>query len=198
MRQYKEIASKPYCCVPAVLEAILLRHGYKFDQVDIANYFGLTVPTDEMDSLSGTFTKLNASDEVSMIGIHLGKDGFNSFFADNGISLSETFVSASELSELNIESVLDAIPEDSDAVFFFDYGVLYGEERNKGVGHNGAFISREGEYVSYLDPGPRRLGINKVKIDDLLCAMKAAYAGGGISVISGYLASDSNGNNQCK
>lgn len=184
MRQYEVIESKPYCCVTAVLETILLRHGYRFDQVDIANYFGLTVPVNDVDAMSGTFTKLDASNDVRLIGIHLGKDGFNSFFAENGISLKETFISASMLSELNMESVLDAIPEESDVIFFFDYGTLYGEERNKGVGHNGAFISKCGEDICYLDPGPRRLGKNNVNIDDLLYAMKAAYAGGGISVIN--------------
>lgn len=34
-----------------------------------------------------------------------------------------------------------------------------------------------------IDPGPRRLGVNSVKIEDMLFAIKAAYAGGGISVI---------------
>ena len=88
------------------------------------------------------------------------------------------------MSELNFESVLDAIPCDSDVIFFFDYGYLYKETRNIGVGHDGVYLSKSKDELYYLDPGPRRLGVNSVKIEDMLLAIKAAYAGGGISVIT--------------
>ena len=63
MRDYKIVASEPYCCVTAILESILLKHGYVFNQVMIADYFGLTVPADEYAQLSKTFKNLKVSDE---------------------------------------------------------------------------------------------------------------------------------------
>lgn len=184
MRDYKIVASEPYCCVTAILESILLKHGYVFNQVMIADYFGLTVPADEYAQLSKTFKNLEVSDDIREYGLHLDANGFNTFFSENNIALRETFIKASELSELNFESVLDAIPCDSDVIFFFDYGYLYKETRNIGVGHDGVYLSKSKDELYYLDPGPRRLGVNSVKIEDMLFAIKAAYAGGGISVIT--------------
>lgn len=119
MRDYKIVASEPYCCVTAILESILLKHGYVFNQVMIADYFGLTVPADEYAQLSKTFKNLKVSDDIREYGLHLDANGFNTFFSENNIALRETFIKASELSELNFESVLDAIPCDSDVIFFF-------------------------------------------------------------------------------
>ncbi len=183
MRQYTLIPSKPYCCVTSVLESILLKYNYRYDQVEIADFFGLTVPEEELEPLAKYFKNMTTSEDVHQLGLHLGKDGLNTFFMAKRIELRETFVSASSLSDMNFDSVLDAIPSEADVIFFFDYGTLYSEQRNKGVGHDGIFLKREGELLSYLDPGPRRLGVNTVNTDDMLNAMKAAYAGGGLSVI---------------
>lgn len=46
------------------------------------------------------------------------------------------------------------------------------------------FISVKNDKLKYLDSGPRRLGINEVDIFSMLNAMKGAYAGGGLSVIT--------------
>lgn len=184
MRQYRLIESEPYCCVTSSLESILLKHGYNFDQIAIADFFGVTVPTEEYAEMCKKFQNVKASNEVHDIGIHLDQKGLNSFFEANNIKLKETFIKASELSELNFESILDAVSQDSDIMFFFDYGVLYDENRNIGVGHDGIYICKKNDKLIYLDSGPRRLGTNEVNILSMLNAMKRAYAGGGLSVIT--------------
>lgn len=184
MRQYRLIKSEPYCCVTSSLESILLKHGYSFNQIAIADFYGITVPTEEYSEMCKKFQNVKVSNEVHDIGIHLDKKGLNSFFEANNINLKETFIKASELSELNIESILDAVPQESDVMFFFDYGILYDEKRNIGVGHNGIYIGKKNDKLIYLDSGPRRLGVNEVDIFSMLNAMKKTYAGGGLSVIS--------------
>lgn len=184
MLQYRLIASEPYCCVTSSLESILSKHGYNFNQIAIADFYGVTVPTKEYAEMSKKFKNIATSDDVHDIGIHLGKKGLNTFFEANNIKLKETFIKASELSELNFETVLDAVPQDSDIMFFFDYGILYDEKRNIGVGHDGIYIGKKNDKLKYLDSGPRRLGINEVDIFSMLNVMKGAYAGGGLSVIT--------------
>lgn len=184
MRQYRLIESEPYCCVTSSLESILLKHGYNFDQIAIADFFGVTVPTEEYVEMCKKFQNVKASNEVFEIGIHLDNNGLNTFFEAHDIKLKETFIKASELSELNFESILDAISQDSDVMFFFDYGILYDEIRNIGVGHNGIYIGKKNDKLLYLDSGPRRLGINEVDIFSMLNAIKHTYAGGGISIIT--------------
>lgn len=45
MRGYTNIKADDFCCIGAVLEAILIRNNYKkYSQYDIINEFGLTVP----------------------------------------------------------------------------------------------------------------------------------------------------------
>lgn len=178
MRQYRLIKSEPYCCVTSSLESILLKHGYNFNQIAIADFYGVTVPTEEYADMCKTFQNIKASNDVHDIGIHLDNNGLNNFFEAHDIKLRETFIRASELSELNFESILDAVPQDSDIMFFFDYGILYDEKRNIGVGHDGIYIGKENDKLIYLDSGPRRLGINEVDIYSMLNAMKKAYAGG--------------------
>lgn len=184
MRHYRLVESEPYCCVTSSLESILLRHGYSFNQIVIADFYGVTVPSYEYNEMCKKFQNIKVSDEVHDIGIHLDNNGLNTFFEAHDIKLKETFIKASELSELNFESILDSVPQDFDIMFFFDYGILYDEKRNIGVGHDGIYIGKENDKLIYLDSGPRRLGINEVDIYSMLNAMKKAYAGGGISIIT--------------
>ena len=53
MKQYEIIRSAPYCCVCAVLESIIKRHGYDISQFDIANYIGLVCSPSDMATLEG-------------------------------------------------------------------------------------------------------------------------------------------------
>lgn len=184
MRHYRLVESEPYCCVTSSLESILLKHGYNFNQIAIADFYGVTVPTEEYAEMCKKFQNVKTSSEVHDIGIHLDKNGLNTFFEAHDIKLKETFIKASELSELNFESLLDAVPQDSDIMFFFDYGILYNEKRNIGVGHDGIYIGKINDKLIYLDSGPRRLGINEVDLYSMLDAMKGAYSGGGLSIIT--------------
>ena len=58
MRQYRLIESEPYCCVTSSLESILLKHGYNFDQIAIAEFEHVS-EEDDMSKISfGYLNKL--------------------------------------------------------------------------------------------------------------------------------------------
>lgn len=57
----------------------LVEAWIRFNQVMIADYFGLTVPADEYAQLSKTFKNLKVSDDIREYGLHLDANGFNTF-----------------------------------------------------------------------------------------------------------------------
>lgn len=183
MRQYEVVISAPYCCVCAVIESILKRHGFQQTQYDLANFAGLVVPDDELENLPKELTNLSTSNVVLDYGIHLYSDTLNSFFQANGIPLRETYICPGYLSDMNFEDVLKSTSEEFDVLLLFDYGVLHNEERSRNVGHCVLYLSQEDRHLTYLDPGPRCMGVNTADIDDMLSAIKARK-NGGISIIS--------------
>ena len=166
MREYKLIKAQPYLCVCAALQSVLLRHGYELDQLEIAKQLGVTIPVSAIDNTTLQYQNLSFSDEEKELGTHLGRRTLNDFFKQNSIDLRETFVTKSEIGEFNFESILSSIDESFDALIFFDYGTLFNEIQNKGVGHCGLFVTIKESDLIYADPGPRRFGLNKVSIDN--------------------------------
>lgn len=183
MREYKLIKAQPYLCVCAALQSVLLRHGYELDQLEIAKQLGVTIPVSAIDNTTLQYQNLSFSDEEKELGTHLGRRTLNDFFKQNSIDLRETFVTKSEIGEFNFESILSSIDESFDALIFFDYGTLFNEIQNKGVGHCGLFVTIKESDLIYADPGPRRFGLNKVSIDNIYDAIKSGHADAGISVI---------------
>ena len=141
MREYKLIKAQPYLCVCAALQSVLLRHGYELDQLEIAKQLGVTIPVSAIDNTTLQYQNLSFSDEEKELGTHLGRRTLNDFFKQNSIDLRETFVTKSEIGEFNFESILSSIDESFDALIFFDYGTLFNEIQNKGVGHCGLFVT---------------------------------------------------------
>lgn len=185
MKKYKIIESAPYCCVCAVIESVLEHHGYSQNQFDIANYAGVTIPRSDLPIIPKTLTNIKFSDTPLDWGIHLYNNTLNDFFILNNIALKETFIPANQLADWNFESILDAIDNSYDIIFFFSYGILYKEDANKSVGHCALYIDKNNNNIIFQDPGPSNIGLNKKNIDNMFDAIKyGARAGSGISIIN--------------
>lgn len=184
MRQYDVVMSAPYCCVAASLESILKRHGINnISQYDIANEFGIVALGSERDELPPELTNVTYTDDVRQVGMHLTNDSLNNFFVKHKLPFQETYIGWKSISELNIESMLQAVSEDYDVIFFFDFGDLFCEDKNRGVGHSSVFISIDENYiVTHLNLGPRFLGQNKHASEEMAHAIRSRA--GGISIIS--------------
>lgn len=183
MRKYPIIESAPYCCIPASLESILRYRGIKgITQLDIANEFGLTIDSDSAVTIPIEIKNINFSTNKKDIGIHLNNETLNNFFQKHNLPLQERYIYWNEISEENIESILSGLQEDEDAILMFDFGVLYGESRNSGIGHVGVFQSlNEDGKITFMNPGPRYLGYNTFNSEDLTYAIRARN--GGISIL---------------
>lgn len=182
MREYPVIESLPYCCVAASLESILKSHGiHHVAQTDMANYVGLVIPESLRGSLPEGLTNIRFSEESSQQGMQLKNDTFDNLFSHFGLPFKETYLNWDTLSDINFESILSNLKETQDAILYFDFGVLYNENQNVGTGHAGVFESLGNDTISYMNPGPRFLGINSFKSDDFLHAIRSRR--GGISII---------------
>lgn len=184
MRNYQLVESAPYCCVAASLESIFKRHGFNdVSQYDVANYTGIVGYESDKDRIPAILHNVYYTNDRTKVGMHLYKDTLNKLFEHFNLPFKETYISWQELAEWNIDSILQNLPDKSDAIFLFDFGYMYHEDKNRGIGHSGVFVSvDENNMVEYLSPGPRYIGLGKFASDDFVAAIKARQ--GGISIIS--------------
>lgn len=185
MRTYEIIKSAPYCCVCAIIESIVKRHGYEINQYDIANYIGLVCPKEDLPIIPNEITNIHTSIEAKDWGVHLKSDTLNNLFKHFNIPLKETFFSGNQVNEFTFESILEEVSEEYDVMFFISHGTLYGIKDNIDFGHCILYIQKQKDNIEYLDPGPINLGIQTKDIYDIyLSIKKRANSGCGFSVIS--------------
>lgn len=184
MRNYQLIESAPYCCVAASLESIFKRHGYnKITQYDIANYIGITVHVSDINNMPLRLSNIVYTNDNTKVGMHLYNDTLNNMFHHFKLPFKELYIGWQEITEWNIDSILNNILDKDDAILLFDFGYLYHEDKNVGIGHSGLFISLDNNHiVKYMSPGPRFLGIDNFESGGFVNAIKARK--GGISVIT--------------
>ena len=184
MRKYQLIKSAPYCCVAASLESIFKRHGFNdITQYDIANHVGIVVHESDKAEIPVELYNVAFTSDNAKVGMHLYSDTLNNLFNHFRLPFRELYISWQELADWNIDCILQNLSEEDDAILLFDLGYLYHEDRNRGIGHSGLFVSLDMDHtVEYLSPGPRFLGLGKFSSDDFVNAIKAKK--GGISVIS--------------
>lgn len=188
MRKYEIIRSAPYCCVCAVLESVIKRHGYNITQFDIANYIGLVCPSSDKDVISKKIHNIHISDDAKDWGVHLGRDTINNLFRHYKIPLQEIFFSGNQFDEINLDSFFDAVSDSYDIMLFISHGILYDIKQNFDVGHCILYVSRSGNKIEYLDPGPTNLGLNNKDLYDIFLSIKKReQIGGGLSIIKSIL-----------
>lgn len=183
MREYPIIESAPYCCFAASLESILKRHGFNnVTQYDIANEIGVTIMEDEKEYVPEILVNVSFSSEREKLGMHIYKDTLENLFRHFKLPFYEIYIGWNEIADWNFEQLLQSVSPEDDIIIYFDFGYLYHEEKNKGVGHTGLFVSiDEKSMIEFVNPGPRFLGHNKSSIDDFVDAIKSRH--GGISII---------------
>lgn len=183
MRTYTTVESAPYCCFAASLEAIFRRNGINhISQYDIANYLGLVVYENEKDEIPQALTNVSYSSDSRIIGLHIADDTLAKLFHHFNLPFKEDYISWQQISDWNFEYLLKSISNEYDVILYFDFGRLYREEENVGVGHVGLLIDvDDNSQVTYLNPGPRHLGLNIFTAADFLDAIKARK--GGLSII---------------
>ncbi len=184
MRNYQLVESAPYCCVAASIESILRRHGFNtISQYDIANYIGIVAPESDKDDMPIELCNITYTNDNTKVGLHLYNKTLNNLFEHFNLPFKESYISWQELSDWNIDSILQNLHDDIDALFLFDFGLLYHEDKNIGIGHAGIFVAIDENYmVEYLSPGPRFIGLGRFSSEDFVYAIRAKR--GGISLIS--------------
>lgn len=183
MRKYPIVESGPYCCVAACLESVLRRHGITYiTQYDIANDIGLVVFEEDKGKLPIELTNIRYTTNPCEVGMHLHNNTLNDFFKSKGLTFQESYINWREIGEINIDSIISSIDESYDAIFYFDFGFLYAEEHNRGIGHSGLLLSLDSYgMIDYINPGPRFIGEQNCSSEDLVQAIRVRK--GGISVI---------------
>lgn len=185
MRTYEMVPSAPYCCVCAVLESILKRHGYEITQYDIANYIGLVCSPLDKTIIPHEIHNVQVSDNAEDWGVHLKNDTINSLFQHYTIPLKETFFPANQFDEFSIDSFFEAVSDNYDVMMFISHGALYNIKNNLDIGHCLLYKGKQGDIIQYIDPGPANLGVNFRELYDIyLSIKKRSLLGGGLSIIS--------------
>lgn len=185
MRTYEIVRSAPYCCVCAVLESILKKHGYDITQFDIANYIGLVCSTIDKTIIPHEIHNIQFSDNAEDWGVHLKNDTINGLFQHYNIPLKETFFSAKQFDEISLDSFFDAVSDNYDIMMFISHGALYNNKDNLDIGHCLLYTGRQGDNIQYIDPGPANLGMNFRGLYDIYFSIKRrSLLGGGLSIIS--------------
>lgn len=167
----KTVIAKEYLCFDALLEMIISSadSSTHFTQTDLAEIFGITLPT-------GTPTSINNvrySDNLMDCGTSICIRDINDFFHVNSIPLRLWCIPSNCFDEMTF---VDTIKKNNQAymVFAFNYGLLYNEPQNNDVGHVALLedVNTQEDTIRIYDPGPRNYGSKIVKIDDMVYAMK--------------------------
>jgi hypothetical protein len=122
----------PFMCVPACINMILGRRGFKtFTQEEIAKALGLVVPP----SLASQYPWASVSDDEALWGVHpqVETTSLNRFFQLHGIPLSEVFWPGSRLSPVEYRQFATAqLALGNDIVVGYDFRTVFGSGRHRG------------------------------------------------------------------
>lgn len=168
----KYVLSYNYLCFEALIEMIIsdVKPELHFSQIDLAERFGITVPYGEIIPVKN----ISYSSIESEYGTKLCIDDINLFFCNNQIPLLVSFVNSNLCNEMTFSTYIADKSEKAYIVFAFCYGMLYDEPLNKDIGHVSLLeeVDEKSDMIKIYDPGPRNPGGKKVKIDDMLYAMR--------------------------
>jgi predicted HAD superfamily Cof-like phosphohydrolase len=145
-------------CLAMVAEAVGLE---EFSQARFAQL--LPPPVPEADSQS--------EENLSEYGVKLRPESFDKYFEAAQVPLSDSFLPAEFLSEIDFADVLEEGLSQFDAVAAgFDASLVYTTRPN--YGHFCLVAGVHGSTVLLVDPGPATAGLQSVHIDSLLAAIR--------------------------
>lgn len=168
----KYIVSYNYLCFEALIEMIVsdIKPELHFSQTDFAELFGVTIPIGEQT----TIKNVKYSENIKEWGTNICVNDINDFFEKKSIPLRLSFIRSNYLNEMTFEDMIKSKSSNAYIVFAFCYGILYDEPLNKDIGHVSLLeeVDEKSDMIKICDPGPRNPGSKKVKIDDMLYAMR--------------------------
>ncbi len=168
----KYVLSYNYLCFEALIEMIVsdIKPELRFSQTDFAELFGVTVPNGEMTPIKN----VSYSSTESEFGTKPCIEDINSFFCNNQVPLRVAFVNSNLCNEMTFSTYIVNESKKAYIMFAFCYGMLYDEPLNKDIGHVSLLeeVDEKSDMIKIYDPGPRNPGSKKVKIDDMLYAMR--------------------------
>lgn len=166
------IIAKKYLCFDALLEMIVADTSlpFCFSQDYFAELFGITIPAGEQT----TIKNVKYSENIKEWGTNICVNDINDFFEKKSIPLHLSFIRSNYLNEMTFEDMIKSKSSNAYIVFAFCYGILYDESLNKDIGHVSLLeeVDEKSDMIKTYDPGPRNPGSKKVKIDDMLYAMR--------------------------
>ena len=168
----KFLIANDYLCFTTLLEMIIsdLNLNIQFNQTDLAEKFGITIPIGEHTIIK----KVKYTENIRECGTKIRVNDINTFFDKHSIPLQVSFIQSNRLEEMTFSDLIASKSKSAYIVFAFCYGVLFDEPRNIDVGHVALFesIDVKNDTIKIYDPGPRNHGSKIVKSDDMLYAMK--------------------------
>ena len=166
--KYVPLTQQKYCCVPTVLQMILLRREMlSLNAEEIGYELGLTVPDPDKELLPLART---GEKPPAGWGTQIGKPEFSieHFFEKFNIPLKYSYVPLSEISDVK-SWILERFSEDDDLIACFNYSALYG---GSGEGHVSLVESVENDEIVLVDPERNVPKFRTVKLADLIHSME--------------------------
>lgn len=172
------VVGEDYLCLFAILEIVLKDIGiYNYDQYELANYFGVTLPSNYY--IKGV-TNITIGKEMSEYGAHINQIDMCSFFMKKGIPLNTEYIHANPFGEYENAKYIE---KKKYVIYQYSYGSLYHEPKNDSVGHASLLVANEKNgRIRIYDPGPRNYGEKEVEESKMLDAVYDIR--GGIFVLS--------------
>jgi len=171
---YLSVTEKPYCCVPAVLQMILMRRGLKYQsQEEIGYQLGLIVPYEYRHH----FTRVRTGSEPKAgYGTQTYKEAFSipNYFRNNNLPLKLTKRQPARIQEFR-EYLSNALSRGDDVVICYNRQLLFGEGDREHVSLIQSF-DNEADNVSIIDPaigGPKHRKLNLEKLSNVLISKRA-------------------------
>ena len=172
---YLSVTEKPYCCVPAVLQMILMRRGLKYQsQEEIGYQLGLIVPYEYRHR----FTRVRTGSEPKAgYGTQTYKDEFSipNYFCKNNLPLILTKRQPARIQEFR-KYLSNALSRGDDVVICYNRQLLFGEGDREHVSLIQSF-DNEADMVSIIDPAigaPKYQKLNLEKLSNVLISKRAA------------------------
>lgn len=155
----KYVVAQNYMCFLALLEMIItdIYDTSIISQFDMADYFGLTIPTGT--SLSIANHRFSTVD--SEYGLHINANTLNDFFVKKNMKIKATYYKENPYEYNEIDSFSSkCLGPTKYLIYTFSYGYLFSDSSKINIGHAALYDSSVSETsIKIYDPGPLNPGL---------------------------------------